>query len=102
MTFASLKTRYDAFAQRLFASLSEVERRDVQAFDRWFYRERGWRWLLGIVATTTLGAWFASMLPWNMTFLEAAVFFNTLVLALLWTGLSAWFGYRRFHGQLFR
>ncbi len=102
MTLASLKTRYDAFAQRLLASLSEIERRDVQAFDDWFYRERGWRWLFAIVATTTLAAWIASMLPWNMTFVEAAVVFNTVVLSLLWTGLSAWFGYRRFHGQLFR
>jgi sensor histidine kinase YesM len=102
MTLASMKTRYDAFAQRLLASLSEVERRDVQAFDAWFYHERGWRWLLVIIATTTLAAWVASMLPWNMTFTEAAVVFNTLVLSLIWTGLSAWFGYRRFQGQLFR
>jgi len=102
MTLASMKTRYDAFAQRLLASLSEVERRDVQAFDAWFYREHGWRWLFAIVAVTTLAAWVASMLPWNMTFAEAAVVFNTLVLSLIWTGLSAWFGYRRFHGQLFR
>jgi sensor histidine kinase YesM len=101
-TLAALKMRYDAFAQRLLASLSEVERRDVQAFDDWFYRGAGWRWLAGIVATTTLAAWVASQLPWNMTFVEAAVVFNTLVLSLLWTGLSAWFGYRRFHGQLFR
>ncbi len=102
MTLASMKNRYDAFAQRLLASLSEVERRDVQAFDAWFYRERGWRWLLAIIAATTFSAWVASVLPWNMTFVEAAVVFNTLVLSLIWTGLSAWFGYRRFHGQLFR
>jgi sensor histidine kinase YesM len=86
----------------VLASLSEVERRDVQAFDDWFYRQRGWYWLLAIIAVTTLAAWVASLLPWNMSFVEAAVVFNTVVLSLLWTGLSAWFGYRRFHNQLFR
>ncbi len=51
---AALKSRYDAFAQRVLASLSEIERRDVRAFDRWFYASGGWRWLVGIVAVTTL------------------------------------------------
>ncbi len=102
MTLASFKLRYDAFAQRLLASLSEIERRDVEAFDAWFYRGSGWRWLLGIVVATTFAAWGASLLPWNMTFVEAAVVFNTLVMSLLWAGVSAWFGYRRFHGELFR
>jgi sensor histidine kinase YesM len=102
MKLAAVRRRYDAFAHRVFASLSEVERRDVQAFDRWFYREHGWRWPVAIVAATTLLAWFASMLPWNMTFVEAAVVFNTVVLSLLWAGLSAWFGYRRFQGKLGR
>ena len=102
MTLASFKLRYDAFAQRLLASLSEIERRDVEAFDAWLYRGSGWRWLLGIVIATTFAAWGASLLPWNMTFVEAAVVFNTLVMSLLWAGVSAWFGYRRFHGELFR
>ena len=99
---AILKSRYDALAQRVLASLSEIERRDVRAFDRWFYASGGWRWLLAIVAVTTLVAWVASGLPWNMTFAEAAILFNIVVLTLLWSGLSAWFGYRRFQGRIFR
>lgn len=99
---AALKTRYDAFAQRVLASLSEIERRDVRAFDRWFYANGGWRWLLGVVAVTTLVGWIAAQLPWNMTFAEAAILFNLVVLTLVWSGLSAWFGYRRFQGRIFR
>ena len=70
---AAIKTRYDAFAQRVLESLSEIERRDVRAFDRWFYAKRGWQWLIGIVVVTTLVAWLASQLPWNMSFGEAAI-----------------------------
>jgi signal transduction histidine kinase len=99
---AAFKTRYEAFAQRVLASLSEIERRDVRAFDRWFYANGGWRWLLGVVVLTTLVAWIASQLPWNMSFAEAALLFNLVVLTLLWSGLSAWFGYRRFQGRIFR
>jgi signal transduction histidine kinase len=102
MPFAALKSRYDAFADGVLDSLSEVERRDVRAFDRWISQERGWLWLVALVGVTTLAAWFASMLPWNMSFLEAALVFNVLVLALLWSGLSAWFGYRRFSSRIFR
>lgn len=86
----------------MLASLSEVERRDVKAFDQWFYRGGGWRWIVLIVGLTTLIAWFASMLPWNMKFAEAAILFNVLVLLLVWSGLTAWFGHRRFAGRLFR
>ena len=100
--FAVLRTRYDAFAQRVLAHLSEIERRDVRAFDRWFYANGGWRWLIGVVLVTTLVAWIASQLPWSMTFAEAALLFNLVVLTLLWSGLSAWFGYRRFQGRIFR
>ncbi len=99
---AAIKTRYDAFAQRVLESLSEIERRDVRAFDRWFYAQRGWQWLIGIVVVTTLVAWLASQLPWNMSFGEAAILFNIVVLTLIWSGLSAWFGYRRFQGRIFR
>ncbi|HVF64931.1 MAG TPA: histidine kinase [Casimicrobiaceae bacterium] len=99
--FAALKSRYDAFCERVLASLSEIEREDVKSFDRWFYRA-GWRWLVGIIATTTLFAWIASELPWNMSLLEASVLFNVVVLMLLWAGLTAWFGYRKFSGKLFR
>jgi len=100
--FATLKLRYDALAQRVLASLSEIERRDVRAFDRWFYANGGWRWLIGVVLATTLVAWVASRFPWNMTFAEAAILFNLVVLTLIWSGLSAWFGYRRFQGRIFR
>ena len=100
--FATLKHRYDLFAQRVLASLSEIERRDVRAFDRWFYANGGWRWLIFVVLATTLVAWVASRFPWNMTFAEAAILFNLVVLTLIWSGLSAWFGYRRFQGRIFR
>jgi len=99
---AAFKSRYDAFAQRVLASLSEIERRDVRAFDRWFYAQRGWQWLIGVVAVTTFVAWLAAQLPWNMSFGEAAILFNIVVLTLIWSGLSAWFGYRRFQGRIFR
>jgi signal transduction histidine kinase len=98
----ALRSRYDAFADRVLCSLSEIEREDVRSFDRWFYRGGGWRWLVGIVAVTTGVAFVASKLPWNMRFVEAAVLFNLIVLTLLWSGLAAWFGYRKFSGKLFR
>jgi two-component sensor histidine kinase len=98
----ALRSRYDAFANRILCSLSEIEREDVRSFDRWFYRGGGWRWLVGIIALTTTVAFVASRLPWNMRFAEAAVLFNLLVLMLLWSGLAAWFGYRKFSGKLFR
>ncbi|EFK95597.1 membrane protein, partial [sediment metagenome] len=97
----ALKSRYDAFANRVLCSLSEIEREDVRSFDRWFYRGGGWRWLVGIVALTTAVAFVASKLPWNMGFFEAAALFNLLVLMLLWSGLAAWFGHRKFSGKLF-
>jgi sensor histidine kinase YesM len=37
-----------------------------------------------------------------MTFTEAAILFNLVVLMLVWSGLTAWFGYRKFAGRLFR
>jgi sensor histidine kinase YesM len=97
-----LRHRYDSFADRVLSTLSEVEREDVRAFDRWFYATGGWRWLFVIVGVTTAFAWVASRLPWNMTFVEAAILFNLVVLMLIWAGLSAWFGYRRFQGKIFR
>jgi len=97
-----LRTRYQSFADRVLATLSEIEREDVRAFDRWFYASSGWRWLFVIVGATTAFAWIASLLPWNMRFVEAAILFNLVVLMLIWAGLSAWFGYRRFQGKIFR
>ncbi len=101
MPHADFRTRYDAFADRLLASLSELERRDVQSFDRWFFSE-GWRWLAGLVVATTLLAWLGAQLPWNMSFAEASVLFNAVVLLLVWSGISAWFGFRRLKGRIFR
>ncbi len=98
----SLKTRYDAFADRILSSLSEIERRDVRSFDQWLYHGGGWHWLVGTILVTTGGAWIASRLPWNMSFLEAAVLFNAFVLVTLFAGLSAWFGYRKYSGKAFR
>jgi len=97
-----LKARYDEFAERVLASLSEIERRDVRSFDQWLYRGGGWLWLAGTIAVTTGCAWIASRLPWNMSFLEAAVLFNAFVLVTLFAGLSAWFGYRKYSGKAFR
>ncbi len=94
-------SRYDAFAERLLASLTEMERRDVRSFDRWFFQE-GWRWLAVLVAATTAVAWLGAQLPWNMSFGEAAVLFNVVVLLLVWSGVSAWFGFRRLKGRIFR
>jgi sensor histidine kinase YesM len=102
MTSGRLRSRYDSFADRVLSTLSEVEREDVRAFDRWFYATGGWRWLFVIVGATTGFAWIAAHLPWNMTFVEAAILFNLVVLMLIWAGLSAWFGYRRFQGKIFR
>lgn len=101
MPIAALKNRYDAFAERLLASLTELERRDVRSFDHWFFSE-GWRWLAGLVAVTTVFAWLGAQLPWNMTFGEASVLFNVVVLLLVWSGVSAWFGFRRLKGRIFR
>jgi Histidine kinase len=101
MSISPLKLRWDAATERLLASLSEIERRDVRSFDRWFMHE-GWRWLLGLVSATTVVAWVGAQLPWNMSFSEAAILFNVVVLLLVWSGLSAWFGFRRLQGRLFR
>jgi len=98
----SLKSRYDAFAERILSSLSEIERRDVRSFDQWLLHGGGWHWLAGTILVTTGGAWVASRLPWNMSFLEAAVLFNAFVFVTLWAGLSAWFGYRKYSGNAFR
>jgi LytS/YehU family sensor histidine kinase len=98
----ALKTRYEAFAERVLASLTEIERRDVRSFDQWFYREGGWRWLVGILALTTGAAWIAAKLPWNMSFAEAGLLFNAFVIVMIWAGLSAWFGFRKYEGKWFR
>jgi sensor histidine kinase YesM len=98
----SLKARYDAFAERVLASLSEIERRDVRSFDQWLYHGGGWLWLAGTILLTTGCAWIASRLPWNMSFLEAAILFNAFVLVTLFAGLSAWFGYRKYSGKALR
>jgi hypothetical protein len=74
----------------------------VRSFDRWFYAGGGWRWLVGIILVTTAAAWVAAQLPWNMSFAEAAILFNCVALTLLWAGMSAWFGYRKFQGKIFR
>ena len=102
MPIAALRQRYRTFSHRVLASLSEIERRDVQAFDRWFYAGRGWVWLIVIAAVNLAVAGVAAELPWNMSFLEAAVLINVTVFLLLWSVLAVWFGYRKFHGKLLR
>ena len=96
------KIRYDSFVERILSSLTEIERRDARSFDQWLNHDGGWHWLVGIIVTTTGAAWVAAHLPWNMSFLEAAILFNVFVVVLLWAGLSAWFGYRKFRGAAFR
>ena len=102
MSIANLRHRYRTFSQRVLASLSEIERRDVQAFDRWFYAGRGWLWLVVIAAANFAVAQAAAALPWNMSFAEAALLINVLVFLLLWSVLAVWFGYRRFHDKVLR
>jgi signal transduction histidine kinase len=102
MPIAALRQRYRTFSQRVLASLSEIERRDVQAFDRWFYAGRGWAWLFVIAGVNCAVAGVAAALPWNMSFLEAAVLINVTVFLLLWSVLAVWFGYRKFHGKVLR
>ena len=96
------RIRHDSIVERILSSLTEIERRDVRSFDQWLYHDGGWHWLVGIIVTTTGAAWVAAHLPWNMSFLEAAILFNVFVVVLLWAGLSAWFGYRKFRGNAFR
>ncbi|MEO5766326.1 MAG: histidine kinase [Casimicrobiaceae bacterium] len=100
MIVSGLRRRYERLAGCALASLSETERQDVRVFDHWIYRERGWRWVVCMLVGTTLAAWGASHLPLNLSFAEAAVLFNVVVLMLAWAGLSAWFGYRKFQGKL--
>jgi signal transduction histidine kinase len=102
MPIAALRLRYHTFSQRVLASLSEIERRDVQAFDRWFYAGHGWVWLVVIAGVNLAVAGVAAELPWNMSFLEAAVLINVIVFLLLWSVLAVWFGYRKFHGKVLR
>ncbi len=102
MPIAALRLHYRTFSQRVLSSLSEIERRDVQAFDRWFYSNRGWLWLVVIAGVNFAVAGAASALPWNMSFLEAAVLINVIVFLLLWSVLAVWFGYRKFHGKVLR
>jgi sensor histidine kinase YesM len=58
--------------------------------------------MFAIVGVTTFAAWLATLLPWNLSFAEAAILFNVVVLLLVWAGLAAWFGYRKFAGRIFR
>ena len=102
MPIAAIKQRFQTYSHRVLDSLSEIERRDVQAFDRWFHKRHGWATLVLIVAINFALAGVAAQLPWNMSFLEAAILINGVVFLLLWALLIAWFGYRKFHGRLLR
>ena len=102
MMFPGLRRRYEWLAGCVLASLSEVERQDKRAFDHWFYREGGWRWILYIAGGTTLAAWGASRLPLNLSFAKTALLFNVVVFMLAWACLSAWFSYRKFQGKALR
>ena len=100
--FAALHRRYRALAGCVLASLSWDEREDVRAFDHWFYRNGGWRWIFYIVGVTTAVAWGASRLSLDLSFAKTALLFNVVVLILGWACLSAWFGYRKFQGKALR
>jgi sensor histidine kinase YesM len=102
MPTAALRLRYRTFSQHVLSSLSEIERRDVEAFERWFYVGRGWVWLFVIAGVNVALAGIAAELPWNMSFLEAAALINVIVFLLLWSVLAVWFGYRKFHGKVLR
>jgi signal transduction histidine kinase len=98
----TLNERMERYAERKLAAMSEVERRDARAFDDWFIRKRGWKWLIWVFGAATALAGVASYLPWNLRFLGAAIMFNGIAFALLWAGFVAWFGYRRLQGRLLR
>jgi signal transduction histidine kinase len=102
MLLASFKQRYGNISDRLLGSLSEIERRDVQAFDRWFLAGGGWAWLIVIAGVNTVLAAVAAEMPWNTSFLEAVVLINVVVFLLLWSVLAVWFGYRKFHGKVLK
>ena len=102
MMLRRLNERMEQYAARKLAAMSEVERRDARAFDDWFVRQRGWRWLVWICVGATLLAGAAAQLPWNLQFVPAAIMFNGIAFALLWAAFVAWFGYRRLQGKLLR
>jgi signal transduction histidine kinase len=98
----ALQRRYGSLKDDLIATSSDIEQRDMRSFNRWFYRGGGLFYIVVIMVVTTLVAWVASRLPWNLSFAEAALLFNGIVLMLIWSGLTAWLGYRKFTGNLFR
>ena len=98
-----LSRRYARFSARVLASLSEIERRDVRAFDHWFYRTSGWRWLVahrrGDDARRV--ARVAAAVEHVVRSRRRSCSTSSCC-TLLWTGLTAWFGYRKFHGRMLR
>jgi hypothetical protein len=56
-----LNERLERYSERKLAGMSEIERRDVLAFDEWFVRRRGWVWLIWIFVAGAAGALVAAL-----------------------------------------
>jgi signal transduction histidine kinase len=99
---SGLRLRYAILTGCASTPQSEVERQDMQAFSRWFFRERGWRWIVYLAGATTLVAWGVSRLPLNLSFTKAALLLNVVAFMMAWACVGAWFGYRKFQGKALR
>ena len=99
---AAMKRRYLAISERQYGSMSQIERADIDALDRWFSERRGWRKVALLFGATTLLAWPATELLPRTSFVGMAVVLNLLMLSFVWTGLVAWFGYRKLCTQALR
>src|SRR5690349_17048525 len=100
MLLRRLNERLEYYSQRKLAGMSEIERRDVLAFDDWFLHRRGWVWLIWIFIAATALAVLAAQMPWQLKLIPAILLFNVSAFAIAWGAFCAWFGYRRLQGRL--
>lgn len=98
MAFRSVRTFYASLVRRHVGTLSEVERRDLSRFDRWFMT-RGWRWLVGACALASLAGLALSRWRERISPLEGMAVANVLLLGILFCAAVTWFGYRKFHSR---
>jgi signal transduction histidine kinase len=100
MLLSRINERIERYSERKLAGMSEIERRDVLAFDDWFLRRRGWQWLIWIFVAATLLATLAAQMPWQLKLIPTILLFNVFAFAIAWGAFCAWFGYRRLQGKL--
>jgi hypothetical protein len=100
MLLSRINERIERYSERKLAGMSEIERRDVLAFDEWFLRRRGWQWLIWIFVAATLLATLAAQMPWQLKLIPTILLFNVFAFAIAWGAFCAWFGYRRLQGKL--